>query len=271
MSLALPLDKTTALRKRFGWKASVVNGGSGDQRMNDQDGTPDIVRNRENYVLEDYVWWHSIRLNDGRVTPGSKTLDCMDKETAAAFDPLDVRGKSLLDVGAWNGGFSIEAKRRGAAHVVALDHNTWNNTMLRGRVTIEIATELCGMTLETVDQDLDAPGLSLGHLGHFDVVLFLGVFYHLVDPIAALREVASLAKEVLVLETHIEASAESRPMMVFYPGNELNGDSSNWWGPNRAAVEKLLNLFGFNIVLYSEGSDPTRGLFHAFRPKTPSY
>jgi len=124
------------------------------------------------------------------------------------------------------------------------------------------------MQLEAVDIDLDTPQLSLAHLGKFDVVLFLGVFYHLIDPIACLREVASLAQGVLVVETHLEPSPETRPMMVFYPGTELAGDGSNWWGPNEVAVRELLNHFGFQVDHFCLGSSPNRGIFHASRKPT---
>jgi tRNA (mo5U34)-methyltransferase len=187
--------------------------------------------------IDDYFWWHSIRLNSGRITPGQKTIECMDRETNGTFDQLDLRGRTVLDIGAWNGGFSIEAKRRGADRVVALDGAVWNNPTLRGRETFELAKLLCEVEIEAVEQDLDSPQLSLDYLGDFDIVLFLGVFYHLVDPIAALREIAQRAKRVLVVETYIERTLqEDRPMMVFYPGDELGGDGSNWWGPNRLLV-----------------------------------
>jgi tRNA (mo5U34)-methyltransferase len=215
--------------------------------------------------LATFLWWHSIRLNDGRVTPGRKSLELMDQECARTFGPIDLVGKSVLDVGAWNGGFSIEAARRGAGRVVALDHATWKNPMFRGRTGFEIAKRLCNVSIEAIDQDIDVPQLDLAHLGTFDIVLFLGVFYHLLDPLAALREISRLAREVLVVETHVEETADPRPTMIFYPGDDLNGDSSNWWGPNRRCVEDLLRLNGFGRIEYAAGSSSTRGIFHAFR------
>ena len=50
------------------------------------------------------------------------------------------------------------------------------------------------------------------------------MFYHLQEPIAALPEVSELAREVLILEAHIERTLNLRPAMIFYRGNELNGD-----------------------------------------------
>ena len=226
--------------------------------------------------LADHFWWHSIRLPDGRVTPGTKSLELMDQEFRDTFSPLDLTGQSVLDVGAWNGGFSIEAKRRGASRVVAMDHYTWNNPGFRGRAAFDLATRLCNLPIEAQDIDLDAPQLSLGHLGSFDIVLFLGVFYHLIDPIAALREVAALAGKVLVVETYLEETLDPRPAMVFYPGAELVGDPTNWWGPNRTCMEALLRLNNFNRIEFATTQSwPSvicpgqthvrRGVFHAYR------
>jgi tRNA (mo5U34)-methyltransferase len=107
--------------------------------------------------------------------------------------------------------------------------------------------------------------VSLEHLGQFDYILYLGVFYHLIDPISALRDLAAIAKRGLILETHIETTAESRPMMVFYPGGELNGDPSNWWGPNEACVVSLLRHFGFLRIDAQVGSGESRLIVRALR------
>ena len=120
--------------------------------------------------------------------------------------------------------------------------------MFRGRTGFEIAKRLCNVSIEAIDQDIDVPQLDLAHLGTFDIVLFLGVFYHLLDPLAALREISRLAREVLVVETHVEETADPRPTMIFYPGDDLNGDLSNWWGPNWRCVEDLLRLNGFGRI-----------------------
>lgn len=78
-------------------------------------------------------------------------------------------------------------------------------------------------------------------------------------------QIVPLAREMLILETHVEHSTESRPMMIFYPGAELGGDSSNWWGPNTTCIVELLKLGGFSRVDVSPGSDPNRQIFHARR------
>ena len=95
-------------------------------------------------VVDSYFWFHSIDLGDGITTPGQKTPRVMAIEFENTFAKVDLTNKSVLDIGAWNGGFSVEAMRRGAARVVALDHHTWNHSELRGRETFELVCRAIG-------------------------------------------------------------------------------------------------------------------------------
>jgi tRNA (mo5U34)-methyltransferase len=123
----------------------------------------------------------------------------------------------VLDIGAWDGFFSFEAERRGASRV------------------------------EDVDIDvLDLRPERVG--GTFDVVFFLGVLYHLPNPLLALERVASVASDLLILETVVDMVGVRRPTAAFYPGRELNDDPTNWWGPNEAAVHGMLRAVGFEDV-----------------------
>jgi tRNA (mo5U34)-methyltransferase len=212
-----------------------------------------------------YFWWHTIDLGNGIVTPGGKSMEMMRLEADCFFSPIDLHHKSLLDVGAWNGGFTLEAARRGATRVAGLDFWTWIDSKAQGRKTFDLVAECTNNHFEAIEINLDVPGLSLQHLGQFDVVLYSGVFYHLQDPLAATREVAALAREVLILETHIEAIADERPAMIYYPGAELSGDHSNWWGPNVACIRALLTTLGFPRIDVTKGSGETRYVFHAYR------
>jgi tRNA (mo5U34)-methyltransferase len=213
-----------------------------------------------------YHWFHTIDLGHGVVTPGSKSAAHMDQEASALFDCLDLTDKTLLDIGAWNGGFSVLAKRRGARSVTGLDHFTWNHPTLRGRETFDLVSKATKYDFEAIDVDLDNQSLSLEFVGTFDVVLFAGVFYHLFDPIAATREVAALAKECLIVETHVEViENDRRPAMILYPGAELSNDPTNWWGPNIPCMVALLKLYGFPRVTVRNGSAVQRKVFHAYR------
>ena len=211
-----------------------------------------------------YYWFHSIDLGNGVVTPGSKSLDLLRAEGDAIFGPLDLRGKSVLDIGAWNGNFSFEAKRRQAARVLATDHHCWTPEV-KGRDTFHLAKSALGLEIEELD--VDVPELTLDRVEQFDVVFFLGVFYHLVDPVRALQNLVTLTKEVAVVESHLDLDKLDRPAMVFYPGAELNNDPTNWWGPNRQCMEALLKLVGFKRIVYRPHPivGGARGIFHAYK------
>ncbi|MGD9616445.1 MAG: class I SAM-dependent methyltransferase [Alphaproteobacteria bacterium] len=210
-------------------------------------------------------WFHSIDLGNGVITQGTKSLEIMQIEFENTFAKIDLRGKTVLDIGAWNGGFSLEAHRRGAASVTALDHHTWRHERRRGRASFDFMARVTGVDFRTIELDLDANPLDMSSVPPHDIVLFLGVFYHLRDPIAPLRQIAGIAREVLVLETYIQQMPEHRPAMVFYPGAELAGDASNWWGPNSACIHELLRMAGFARIEETPGAGRNRQVYHAYR------
>lgn len=84
-------------------------------------------------------------------------------------------------------------------------------------------------------------------MGAFDVVLFLGVLYHLRHPLLALERVASVTRD-LILKTVVDMLGIGRPAAAFYPERELSDDPTNWWGPNPAAVEGMLRAVGFRAA-----------------------
>jgi len=212
--------------------------------------------------VRQFFWFHSIDLGNGIVTPGAKSPAVHGIERAAFFDPVELTGRSVIDIGAWNGIYSFEAKRRGAARVLATDHLAWNHSQLRGREAFDLARTTLGIDLEV--KDIDLPDLTPDSVGTFDVVLFLGVFYHLLEPVAALRRIAKLAREVLIVESYCDALQVDRPAMIMYPGAELNNDASNWWGPNPACMVALLKECGFAKVDAVWSVHP-RAVFHAWR------
>jgi tRNA (mo5U34)-methyltransferase len=85
-------------------------------------------------------------------------------------------------------------------------------------------------------------------VGTFDLVLFLGVLYHMRHPLLALERVFSVTRRQLILNTHVDFTAIERPAIAFYQGRELNNDTTNWSGPNPAAVVAMLHVVGFQDV-----------------------
>jgi len=188
-------------------------------------------------------WWHCIDLGDGVVTKGVTDTRAIIRHVAM---PDDLRGWSVLDIGAWDGFYSFEAEKRGADRVVALDHVVWNDPTV-GRRGFDLAHSALGSRVETVDCEVHS--MTPERVGGvFDLVLFLGVLYHVRHPLLALERVSSVCGKQLILETHVDMEESSRPLLTFYPGTECSNDHSNWFGPNSAAVVAMLKVVGFREV-----------------------
>jgi tRNA (mo5U34)-methyltransferase len=188
-------------------------------------------------------WFHTIELAPGIATPAPEvTRDRLDLLKL----PADLSGKTVLDIGAWDGFFSFEAERRGAARVLAADHFAWHGDTWSSKAGFELARR--ALRSEVQDADIDVMDISPETVGTFDIVLFLGVLYHVRHPLLALERVASVTSEQLILETHVDLTWLRRPAMAFYPALELDWDPTNWWGPNPAAVEAMLHAVGFRRV-----------------------
>jgi tRNA (mo5U34)-methyltransferase len=192
-------------------------------------------------------WFHRIDLGDGIVTPGE---DESPRKLASLHLPDRLDGWSVLDIGAWDGFFSFEAERRGATKVVAVDPECWREPAWgeRGWGTqrpFSLAREALGSRIQ--DVDIDLADISPETVGQFDLVLFLGVFYHLPDPWRYVRAAASVCRRLMVVETHADLLDFRRPAMAFYPG-EVDDDPSTWWGPNAALLKSMLRLEGFGRV-----------------------
>ncbi len=224
-------------------------------------------------------WYHTIELASGIYTPGRAPIGHWEAVLRSLQLP-DLRGKSVLDIGAYDGFFSFAAERLGAARVVALDHYVWSADMteymkdwreskrtggplpsphesrhwrpdeLPGRRPFDAAREFLGSEVEPVVGDFMT--MDLTELGQFDVVLYLGVLYHMEEPLSAIRRVASVTAPhgLAVIETEaVEIPGlEDRPFCEFFPGKELNNDPSNWWAPNAKALEGFCRAAGFRDV-----------------------
>ena len=209
-------------------------------------------------------WWHRIDLGHGIVTPG---FDDTPAKLARLDFPQSLSGKTVLDIGAWDGFFSFEAERRGASRVVAIDSFVWQGLGGGSKAGFELAHGVLNSKVE--DRELEVLDVSPETVGIFDVVLFLGVLYHMRHPLLALEKVFSVTREMLIVETHVDLLTCQWPAMRFYPGIELGSDGSNWWGPNPVAVEKMLGTVGFRTVktigLYPFNKEQGRLVVHAWR------
>ena len=214
-------------------------------------------------------WYHQIEIRPGITTPGinNSALTLRQLDLAARYDGLRV-----LDIGARDGYFSFELERRGA-EVVAVDY------MDPAETGFPVARELLGSNV----------GFHVGNIydltpeshGTFDLVLFLGLLYHLRDPLLALDRIWDVCNPdaVLMLETQLldnavlvgegqfRTLAEIDPvlpdlcLMQFYPEDSLNGDHSNYWAPTAACTRGMLRAAGFAVT--GEDVNGARGIFHA--------
>ena len=188
-------------------------------------------------------WFHRIDLGHGVITPGD---DDTPAKLATLGFPEDLRGQTVLDIGAWDGFFSFEAERRGASRVLATDWFCWSGPGWGTKAGFDLARQALKSSVE--DKEIDVLDISPASVGTFDVVLFLGVLYHMRHPLLALEKVYSVTRKMVILETGVDLNFYWQPAMAFYPGSEAAGDPTNWWGPNPAAVEAMLTEVGFKTV-----------------------
>lgn len=193
-------------------------------------------------------WFHSIDLG-GFVTPGIKAHEILKAEAETVFS-YPVAGRSFLDVGAWDGYFSFEAERRGAARVLATDHFCWGGAGWGTKAGFDFARAALGSRIEA--RELDLFDITPDAVGMFDVVLLSGVLYHVTDPLAVLRQVAKVATGCVVVETVLGAMENPEPAMSFLHAAGYNNDPTNFWAPNPACVAAMMTAAGFRRVMFAE-------------------
>jgi tRNA (mo5U34)-methyltransferase len=221
--------------------------------------------------VDEISWYHRIDLGHGIVTPGRGPV------VSTGAMP-GVRGKRVLDIGAWDGYYSFLAERLGAAEVVSLDHYAWGidwdarlaywndchrhgllpdptvdeerfwRPDLPGRRGFDLAHEALGSRARPVCTDFMTADLA--ELGVFDVVLYLGVLYHMTEPLTALQRVREVTGEVALIETEVLWCRQDRsePLVKFFAGDELSQDYGNWYAPNEVALHAMCRAAGFARV-----------------------
>jgi tRNA (mo5U34)-methyltransferase len=230
-----------------------------------------ITKNEIQTEADKIAWFHSLDLGQGIVTRG---YDDSPNKLKALGIPEDLTGKTVLDIGAWDGFFSFEAERRGAKRVLATDLFCWGGGGWGTKDGFELARRALDSKVE--DLRVDVLSLSPEKIGTFDLVLFLGVLYHMRHPLLSLEKVASVTAPggMVIIETHVDLLEIKRPALAFYPETELNNDGTNWFGPNPAAVEGMLKTVGFTKVVahsplpaaaYPETVVQRRMVFHAWK------
>ena len=247
--------------------------------------TPEDLRER---AIRD-GWCHEIDLGHGVLTPGGMRSQDQITREFQLFGLGDLSGMSVLDIGGVDGGYAFRAEAAGAAPVGVLDHylwatdaarygeihrefvakgltppaphesDAWHPDTLPGRWRFDLARQALHSGAEAIV--LDFMDCELSEVGQWDVVLYLGVLYHIPDPVRALRRVAAVTRRTAIIETEAMVLRGQRsPLWSFFPGGELNNDRSNWWVPNLGALLGLVGAAGFRRVEVLAGEPDTRGL-----------
>jgi tRNA (mo5U34)-methyltransferase len=217
--------------------------------------------------VEKIQWWHPLDLGDGLTTPGADVH--IRARLAEIRMPENLAGLSVLDIGAWDGFFSFEAERRGASRVLATDSFCWDGGGWGSKAGFDLARRALDSRVE--DKWIQVLDLSPESVGVFDVVLFLGVLYHMKHPLLALERVASVTRDHLILQTQVDMLGIDRPAVAFYPKTELNADPTNWSGPNPAAVVAMLRTVGFSRVEIISKSFKDNVVFDPSAERTPNH
>lgn len=223
--------------------------------------TPDLIERR---VRELGRWFHNIDLKGVRTAPDHFLGDypAIKWRRFAHAIPEDLSGRTVLDIGCNGGFYAIEMKRRGADRVVAVDFD-------------DVYLNQARFAAEVMGADIEFRKLSVYDVAlleeKFDVVLFMGVFYHLRHPLLALDLIwEHVAKDILVFQSMLRGPDVVAPVQDDYPfseaehferpgyprmvfvENKYSNDETNWWIPNRAGMEAMLRSSGFTILEHPE-------------------
>ena len=194
---------------------------------------------RETLVANGF--YHSFELPNGSMIHGVISLEQLRERVLSYPIPADLHGKSLLDVGPWDGYFTFEMEGRGAS-VTAIDYVDLDS--------FRVLAAAHGSRAKYIR--LDVYELNPAIHGQFDYVLFLGVLYHLKHPLLGLERACSVTRELCIVETFVSDAPQwlngersTFPVVELYEHDELGGQLDNWCGPSVCAVETLIRQAGF--------------------------
>ncbi|KQS28302.1 TIGR04290 family methyltransferase [Dyadobacter sp. Leaf189] len=215
-------------------------------------------------VLKLGKWFHNIDLHGVKTAPDHFLGDypSFKYQNFSKAIPADLTGKSVLDIGCNAGFYSIEMKKRGAERVVAIDSD--ERYLAQGR----FAAETLGFDIEFRNMSV----YEVAELGEkFDVVIFMGVLYHLRHPLLALDLLYdNVVGDILIFQSMQRGGDVVEPLNVDYEFSETDmfmspnfpqmyfieknysHDPTNWWIPNRAGAEAMLRSAGFEITAHPE-------------------
>lgn len=187
-------------------------------------------------------WWHKIDLGNGIITPGHS-----DNISQLSYlnIPDNLSGKTVLDIGAWDGYFSFLAEERGAIVTATDDYDYSWGRIASGKRGFDLAKEARHSKVKEYPSAIY--DLCPEQIGCFDIVFFFGVIYHLKNPYRALEIIYGLTKEMSIIETSSLCNDVDSPVMRFYH-NETS-DKTNFFAPNLLCLIEMLKSVGFKRIV----------------------
>jgi len=187
-------------------------------------------------TIDQVVWYHEFDFGNGLKTKPLTAYAAYHREVwkfiEANLNKIDFEGKTVLDIGCWDGYWSFYAERRGASGVLASDDQTQNWTEGNG---LKLAKEILHSDVE-VNQALSIYQLSKLKR-RFDIILCLGVYYHLVDPFYALAQIRHCCHENTIVAIEGDgAAAGVNPQGVLF---DLSDHALPIFVPTRGALRHL--------------------------------
>lgn len=205
-------------------------------------------------------WFHNLTL-EGQMTAPQHFLGDYPRTKWRRFNhaiPERLEGKSVLDIGCNGGFYAQEMKRRGASRVLGIDFDQ------RYLAQARFAAKVNKLDIEF--RELSVYQLKRLH-EKFDIVLFMGVLYHLRHPLLALDLIRDYAaKDMVIVQTLQRGSPNCAEVNQNYTFDErdhfddpgypklhfiehyYSDDPTNWWFPNRACTKAMLRSAGFKIL-----------------------
>ncbi len=187
-------------------------------------------------------WVHSIDLGDGIITPGRWKRP--NPLIAQAVEATDFKGKNVLDIGCWDGLWSFEAEKRGAAKVYATDDLSQRNLVEHD--TFSLAHRVLRSHVKYFPHQSVFDIKNIGCA--FDIVFFCGVYYHLKNPLLALARLRAVMKPgaILIIEGDV-LQGHDQAFAKFYYKDWLVNDASNWWVPTIPCLRQWVECSFFEI------------------------
>lgn len=217
------------------------------------------------YKKSENYWYHSFDFPE--LTSQGEDPTPSRKNLIMEMLP-NLKGKTVLDCGSWDGYFAFLAERLGASRVLATDYFCWHGPGHGHKDNFDYAKKTLKSNVEELE--IDIPNLCVEKVGKFDVVMAFGLIYHLPSFLTSLVNLCEIAKEAIIIETQIDRFIpQDYACLRLYTHNffydDINRDDTTWFVPNIKCVENVLEYCGFNNVTHLNKDESCRAIIRGSR------